>query len=487
MERGLSPQEAARAAGEAAEAAGTAAFEALGFSPEGFGPEGPGFGPQGLFGPEGGPEGGQPIGSPFGPAFGPGFGPGHDGPFGYGPDPFGQDNFIDFASPDQVFDAFFDVAFDLFEIFSETGGDFFFEGEDPFGFDDPAFDDFLDPSIEAALDVIFEPEITDFGTALDGTDGDDVINGTDLSDALFGGFGNDVIDGRAGSDSIFGEEGNDNLTGGDGSDSVDGGPGDDVIAFDLLDILSGGTGEDTLNFTGSGQALDLPNTPDTQISGFEIIDLTGPGGNNALTVSAAEIINLSDTDILRVDGVSPDSVTTTDSDWTNTGDVVINGVTYTQYTNADATLQVATAVDQTGINTATTGGELSIDDVTVSEGAGSAILTVSRTGDTSGTATVDFATANNTAIAGSDYTANSGTLTFAAGITTQQITVTIIDDSVFESTETLFVNLSNASGAAISDSQGIVTITDDDTTGRPCPSTIRAFRNRIRPPRSRSR
>ena len=191
---------------------------------------------------------------------------------------------------------------------------------------------------------------------MDGTDGDDTITGTDLSDALFGGAGNDIINGGQGSDAIFGEDGNDNLTGGDGSDSVNGGAGNDVIAFDLSDLLDGGPGDDTLNFTGSNESLNLTTTPDTQITSFEIIDLTGSGSNNVLTVSAAEIITLSDTDILRVNGVSTDSVVTADSGWTSTGSVVISGITYTQYTNSGATLQVAPAVNQTGIDTATGGG-----------------------------------------------------------------------------------------------------------------------------------
>ena len=465
LAQGLSPQEAARAAGEVAESASGAAFEALGISPEGFGPRGPGFGGPG-FGPGGGDPFAPGFGLGFGPEFGFGFGPGPlgpgpEGPFGFGPDPLGPDGGIDFASPEQVFGAFGDIAFDLLALFDETGGEFIFaDGFDPFG------DPLLDSSISQALDVIFTPDITDFGTALSGTDGDDTITGTDLNDSLFGGDGNDTINGGAGSDAIFGENGNDNLTGGDGSDSVNGGPGNDVIAFDLLDILSGGTGEDTLNFTGSGEALDLTSTPTSQINGFEIIDLTGSGSNNVLTVSAASIITQSDTDIVRVDGGSTDSVQTTDSDWVNGGDVVINGVTYTQYTNSGATLQVATAVNQTNINTSSSsGGQLSINDVSVSEDGGTAVFTVSRTIDTTGAATVNFATADNTAIAGSDYTAISGTVSFAAGDTTQQISVAITDDSNAESDETFFVNLSNASGATISDSQGIGTITDNDPAG----------------------
>jgi hypothetical protein len=59
--------------------------------------------------------------------------------------------------------------------------------------------------------------------------------------------------------------------------------------------------------------------------------------------------------------------------------------------------------------------------------------------------TVDFATANGTATAPADYTATSGTLTFAPGEITKNIPVTISTDLLDEPNETFFVNLSNPS------------------------------------------
>jgi hypothetical protein len=75
---------------------------------------------------------------------------------------------------------------------------------------------------------------------------------------------------------------------------------------------------------------------------------------------------------------------------------------------------------------------------------------------------VDWATANGTASAPSDYLANSGTLTFAAGQTTRTITVVVNGDTFDEADETFFVNLSNAVNAGISVGQGVGTILDDD-------------------------
>ena len=108
---------------------------------------------------------------------------------------------------------------------------------------------------------------------------------------------------------------------------------------------------------------------------------------------------------------------------------------------------------------------LAIDDVTVNEGDGTATFTVTLTGDVQGGVSVDFATANDTAEAGSDYTANSGTLNFTGNdAETQTVTVTIADDAVAEPSETYFVDLSNVSnaGVTLSDAQGLGTINDND-------------------------
>ena len=78
--------------------------------------------------------------------------------------------------------------------------------------------------------------------------------------------------------------------------------------------------------------------------------------------------------------------------------------------------------------------------------------------------TVNYATADGTAVAGSDYTATSGTLTFAPGVTSETIRVPILDDTVYEPNETFTVNLSNPVGATITDGQGVATIQDNDST-----------------------
>lgn len=104
----------------------------------------------------------------------------------------------------------------------------------------------------------------------------------------------------------------------------------------------------------------------------------------------------------------------------------------------------------------------SISDATAAEG-NALIFTVTKTGSTTSSFNVNFATADGTAGSGLDYTGATGTLTFSPSQTTQTISVSTIDDAAVESAETMLVNLSAATGGAtISDSQGQGTISDND-------------------------
>jgi probable HAF family extracellular repeat protein len=108
---------------------------------------------------------------------------------------------------------------------------------------------------------------------------------------------------------------------------------------------------------------------------------------------------------------------------------------------------------------------VSIGDVTVTEGnAGTttAVFTVTLSAPASGPVTVNFTTANGTASAGSDYAAQSGTVTFAPGQTTAHVTVAVHGDGSAEPNETFQVNLSQPTGAVLADGQGLGTIVDDE-------------------------
>ncbi|MCB1582862.1 MAG: hypothetical protein KDI92_07345 [Xanthomonadales bacterium] len=111
--------------------------------------------------------------------------------------------------------------------------------------------------------------------------------------------------------------------------------------------------------------------------------------------------------------------------------------------------------------------DISIADASLTEGnAGTSNLnfTVTRSNNTSDV-NVNFATANATATAGSDYVATSGTLAFTTGgALTQNVTVVINGDTTVELNETFQVNLSNpTNGATITDAQAIGTINNNDS------------------------
>lgn len=104
---------------------------------------------------------------------------------------------------------------------------------------------------------------------------------------------------------------------------------------------------------------------------------------------------------------------------------------------------------------------LSISDATVDEDAGTASFTITLN-NPSGSASVDWATSNGTASAGSDYTSSSGTANLSTFNPSVNVSVPITKDSLKESGETFTVNLSNASGATISNGTGLGIINDND-------------------------
>ena len=123
---------------------------------------------------------------------------------------------------------------------------------------------------------------------------------------------------------------------------------------------------------------------------------------------------------------------------------------------------------------------LSIADASKAEGASGTsnmafTVTLSKASTTS--ITVGYATANGTATAGSDYTATTGTVTFAAGETAKTLNVGVTGDTTTEPTESFTVTLSAPSGATLTRATATGTIVDDDTvTGSAVP-----FGSHLRP------
>ncbi len=231
-------------------------------------------------------------------------------------------------------------------------------------------------------------------------------------------------------------------------------------------------------------------TNDDTAPTISIGDVTVTEGN-AGTVNATFTVSLSNasSQAVTVDWVSADNTATTaDNDYTSddnfvtfvAGDV---SETVTIVVNGDTTFEPdetffvdlsnptnATILDAQGLGTITnddTAPTISIGDVTVTEGnAGTvnATFTVSLSNPSSQTVEVDWVSADNTATtADNDYAANTGTVTFLAGDTSETVTIVVNGDTTFESDESFFVNLSNATNATILDAQGVGTVTNDDT------------------------
>ena len=118
---------------------------------------------------------------------------------------------------------------------------------------------------------------------------------------------------------------------------------------------------------------------------------------------------------------------------------------------------------------------VSVSNVTVAEpatGTAQAAFTVTLSKAATTPVTIGYATANGTATAGADYTAASGTLSFAPGVTAQQITVPVLRDSLAESSESFTVTLSNPTGATITTATATGTITNTTPAVTPTAPTV---------------
>jgi Calx-beta domain len=106
--------------------------------------------------------------------------------------------------------------------------------------------------------------------------------------------------------------------------------------------------------------------------------------------------------------------------------------------------------------------KLIIDDPSASESSADVTFTLALSAPSGLPVSVDVATADDTAVAGLDYTAQSQTVTIAPGATTRPVHVQLLQDTLDEDDETFTLSLSNEVGASIFKSTGTATIVDDD-------------------------
>src|SRR6266540_3392491 len=154
------------------------------------------------------------------------------------------------------------------------------------------------------------------------------------------------------------------------------------------------------------------------------------------------------------------------------GAIYVTGTTYSTGfpTTSGALAPVYRGGTKDGFVTKIALPAITIDDVSVPEGndgTTTAVFKMHLSVASPQDVTVNYATADGTATAGSDYVSSSGTVTFAAGTITQTITITVSGDLAYEPDETFVVNLSAPTNATLADSQGQGTITNDD----PAPDT----------------
>lgn len=141
------------------------------------------------------------------------------------------------------------------------------------------------------------------------------------------------------------------------------------------------------------------------------------------------------------------------------------GATLGSPASATATIQDNDAAPQPGTL------QFSGATAAVGEAAGSITVTVNRVSGTDGAVSVDYSSANGTAVAGVDYTATNGTLNFANGQASATFQLPITDDTAVEGAETFTVTLASpAGGAALGTPVTVtVTITDNDAAPPPPP------------------
>lgn len=202
-------------------------------------------------------------------------------------------------------------------------------------------------------------------------------------------------------------------------------------------------------------ALPAANATDTTVR-----LILGPGQSGSIGTV------VSNTSVTPVPTCDPGLSVTFDATMAGTVHVASNAVAATygcsvdfQFSGQSLGLFELVSVDVPG---------LSVDNLSVNEGntgTTPATFTVTMSEPSTATVTVLVTTATGTAASPADYSAVSNTVTFAPGATSETVSVPVAGDTTDEVNETFSVNLSAATGAAVTTGQGIGTIVDDDRNG----------------------
>jgi Ca2+-binding RTX toxin-like protein len=218
-----------------------------------------------------------------------------------------------------------------------------------------------------------------------------------------------------------------------------------VVATDAVAGEPANNGQYTLTRTGSTASALTVNIAmsGTATNGTDYTTISTPV--NFAAGSATALVDLNVIDDTLVEGTETAILT------------VLAGTDYTVGAAASATVNIADndvpnlPIIDLSANQTVVEGITSPQNVT---------YTVTVSSDSTDTITVQYATGNNTAIAGSDYTATNGTLTFAPGVTSQDIIIPILNDSLNEAQETFNLTLSSPTNAQLGTAAVTTTITD---------------------------
>ncbi|WP_274389768.1 Ig-like domain-containing protein [Azospirillum doebereinerae] len=273
--------------------------------------------------------------------------------------------------------------------------------------------------------------------------GADTLTGGAEENTIGGGAGNDRLTGNNARDQIFGGDGNDTITGGGGNDYLEGGAGRDTFVllpgdgWDYIGDFQAGAGGDVLDLTAWTGITDF---------GTLLALATSDGNDTILTFSPTASVRLA-------------------------------GVARSALTADNVTLAAGSGMPGENPDTPPPGGTLSLGPATVSvaEGSGGGttnfLFTVTRSGDVSAAASVNWSTAGAGASAAgaADFVGDalpSGVVTFAAGQSTATIAVPVRADTGVETDEGFTVTLSAPSTGwtiAVGSANGL--IVNDDAAG----------------------
>lgn len=290
-----------------------------------------------------------------------------------------------------------------------------------------------------------------------------IIYGGDFTDSVthLGSNSDNTLTGSAGANVMNGADGDDLLIGNGGADVLIGGRGNDVLAISTLDFqrIDGGNGRDTLRFDGAGLNLDLLNVGDTLVSSIETIDIRGSGANS-LTLDYYDVVILTENsnpdhfaDVLLIRRDLDDTVNI-GAGWTADGTDTFNGVLYDVFVQGSAVV---------GIQNTDPSVSLSITPGPIVEAGGVATVTATLSAISAEDVTVNLGF-SGTAASPADYSASGTQIVIPAGNLTGTITLTAVQDGLFEGTETIIVDITSVTNGNESTPQQVTAqISDDDT------------------------